>query len=254
MKWVWAVILAMGALMTPLRAQEHNHIQIAQLNTPAVVTINVLRQDGTTLTATGFVLTPDGLVATCRHVLQDSLYANLTFSNGATSAEALLLAQDPQTDIALLKIEAQHLPQVKLATSQEVLPGQTITVIGNPRRLQNTVTSGIISQVRLQKDNTLWYQISAPISPSSSGSPIFNSQGEVIGMAFASMQGEGNQNLNFAIPVHYIQQLAAQQDIALGETEPLVQKQIHPFVRHIQRSWQITKRLFKQWFSNENKD
>ena len=166
-------------------AQVHDHVQIAQRNMPAVVAVNVLSADGSTSTGTGFIITSNGFLITNYHVIEKSLYTNITFNNGVISGEALPIANSKQTDLSLLKIEAQHLPTVTLAKDDNAFPGQTITVIGNPRRLQNTVTSGIISQLRQQKNGILWHQISAPISPSSSGSPVFNSQGEVISVAFS---------------------------------------------------------------------
>ncbi len=248
MKKLPPFFLAAWILLSGLQAFGHDHIYIAQHNMPAVVQINVLDQGGTTSSATGFVISPEGLIVTNRHVLEQALYANITFNNGVTSGEAVILAQDPKRDLALVKIEAQQLPFVTLAQNDEVLVGQTITVIGNPRRLQNTVSSGIISQLRTQADGTLWHQISAPISPSSSGSPVFNEKGEVISVAFASIAGEGNQNLNFAIPVRYVKLLAEQNELALPN---ITLPHTHPFLRHIQKSWQITKRLFRRWFTGK---
>ena len=248
------ILLGVCCLAGYLGAQEHNHIQIARTNMPAVVAVNVLKKDGSTFTGTGFLLNENGLVATNRHVLDDSLYINLTFNNGTASGEAVPLAQSDQTDLALLQIQAQHLPYVTLGDSDVVQPGQTITVIGNPRRLQNTVTSGIVSQVRLQKDGTLWHQISAPISPSSSGSPVFNAQGEVISIAFASLNAPENQNLNFAIPVNYLKTLLQQHGISWVGTPPPAPP-AHPFIHHVQKSWQILKRLLNRWFGGLfNKD
>ncbi len=224
---------------------QHNHAQIAQQNMPAVVTVNVLQKDGSTFTGTGFVVTPHGTIITSGHVLHNALYINISFPNGTTSGEALVLARHPNVDLALLQIAARQLPTVTLADNPTVQPGQTITVIGNPRRLQNTVTSGLISQIRPQKDGSVWLQISAPISPSSSGSPVFNENAEVIGVAFASFQGEGNQNLNFAIPISDVKNLLKQAQITLPAPHTATSR--HPFLQHIHKSWQITKRLVRHW-------
>lgn len=245
MKKVSAFFYIFSWLLIPWILCAHDHISIAQRNMPAVVQVNVLANDGTTSSGTGFVVNPDGLIVTNRHVLKNSLYTNITFNNGVTSGEAIPLAQDPKLDIALIKIEAQNLPHVTLANDDNVLIGQTITVIGNPRRLQNTVTSGIISQLRKQQDGTLWHQISAPISPSSSGSPVFNEKGEVISVAFASVEGEGNQNLNFAIPVRYVRELAQTNHISLPNDVPTSG---NPILNHLKKSWQILKRLLRRWF------
>lgn len=228
--------------------QTHDHVRIAQENAPAVVAVNVVKQDGSTFTGTGFVLTPDGLLATSRHVSADALYINVTFNNGVVSGEAVPVAQAGNVDISLLKIQAENLPTVKLGNSDEVLPGQMITVIGNPRRLQNTVSSGLISQVRKKADGIIWHQISAPISPSSSGSPVFNDKGEVVSVAFSSYKGEGNQNLNFSVPSNYLAELVRAAGYTLPQQQEVAQQTVpkkkNAFVTHIQKSWEILKRLF----------
>ena len=76
---------------------------IANQNAPAVVTINVAKKDGTTFTGTGFVLTQDGLIATSRHVTQDSLYSNVTFNTGAVSGEAIVVAEAGNVDLLIDK-------------------------------------------------------------------------------------------------------------------------------------------------------
>ena len=238
--------LILGTIILPARAGQH-HIRVAQDNTPSVVAINVAKTDGSTFTGTGFFLTPDGLIATNRHVCENSLYINITDWQGTVSAEAEIVAVAENVDLALLKIQAQNLPPVKLNVSAPVLTGQDITVIGNPRRLQNTVSAGIISQVRQKADGIVWYQISAPISPSSSGSPVFNTDGEVIAIAFASLAGDNNQNLNFALPADYLLQLARVSGYQLPAEQvqpaPVVQTPGNPFIRHVKKSWKILLNL-----------
>lgn len=222
------------------------HVEIAEQNAQSVVAVNVVKKDGSTFTGTGFVVSQNGLIATSRHVSDNALFINITFNNGAVSDEAKVAAESQLVDLALLKIPAQGLPTVTLGDAQTVLPGQIITVIGNPRRLQNTVSSGLISQVRKKANGVIWHQISAPISPSSSGSPVFNENGDVISVAFASFKGDGNQNLNFAVPANYLAQLIDK----AGYLPPL-RPQAAPapqnaFVRHIQKSWHIVKGWFGQ--------
>ncbi len=252
MKKLFSLLLMLAA--GPAFADEDQaRIHLVQQNAPSVVAINVLKKDGSTFTGTGFVVTPDGLIATSRHVSDNALYMNITFSDGTVSGEAKTVANAGNVDLSLLKIVAKNLPTVRLGSSTGVQPGQSITVIGNPRRLQNTVTSGIISQIRKKANGVLWHQISAPISPSSSGSPVFNQKGEVISVAFASYSGENNQNLNFAVPVDYLTSLVH----ATGHVLPTeVLKPVQPakaekpsgnaFTRHIQKSWEILKRIFNR--------
>ena len=253
MKYILPVLLFL-----PLSVFAHNHVDIAAKNAPAVVAVNVAKKDGSTFTGTGFMLTADGVIATSRHVTENALYINITFNNGAVSGEAVPFAHgEGARDLSLLKIQAAHLPYVTIGNSDTVVPGQEITVIGNPRRLQNTVTSGLISQVRLQPDGMLLHQISAPISPSSSGSPVFNDNGEVVSVAFGSYEGDGNQNLNFAIPSNYLRQLASQHSIMLPREKPQKARQpsSRAFINHIHRSWLILKSLcakLKIWWDNQH--
>jgi len=245
----WLLLLGCLCCTSPWVSAQSVHTRTARDNMPAVVAVNVAREDGSTFTGTGFILTPDGLIATSRHVVEQALYVNITFSNGAVSEEAKIVAHAPKVDLALLKINAQHLPTVQVVSSARVQPGQEITVIGNPRRLQNTVSSGLISQVRQKADGILWHQISAPISPSSSGSPVFNTEGKVIGVAFASYSGENNQNLNFAVPSDYLLQLIQSAGYSLPD-QALKKPDLstNPFIRHIQKSWELLLRILHHFF------
>lgn len=225
-------------------------VEIAEENSPAIVAVNVLKKDGTTFTGTGFVVTENGVIATSRHVVEDAMYINVTFNTGAISGAAALLGAAQEVDLAIVKIAAKNLPVVTLADSDYVLPGQEITVIGNPRRLQNTVTSGLISQVRRKSDGVIWHQISAPISPSSSGSPVFNDKGQVVSVAFSSYKGEGNQNLNFSVPSNYLVRLLNRHGyyppVASPEAPPAQDNVWAKIQNHLSKSWQITKRLFQR--------
>ena len=225
------------------------HVDIAAESSSAIVAINVLKNDGTTFTGTGFVVTEDGVVATSRHVIEGAMYVNITFNTGAVSGQAEILAQAQEVDLALIKIGAKNLPVLTLGDSDYVLPGEEITVIGNPRRLQNTVTSGLISQVRKKADGIIWHQISAPISPSSSGSPVFNKNGEVISVAFSSYKGEGNQNLNFSVPSNYLIRLLRAKNYTptLAADAPAQEESSYwnRFKAHVAKAWEMVQRPFE---------
>lgn len=242
------LLIVLSLLLAGAANAAKTHVQIVEENAKNVVAVNVIKTDGSTFTGTGFVVSPDGLIATNRHVAQDALYMNITFNTGAVSGEAKTAAVADKVDLALLKIEARNLPTVTLGDSDYALPGQVITVIGNPRRLQNTVTSGLLSQVRKKADGTLWHQISAPISPSSSGSPVFDEEGHVISVAFSTFKGEDNQNLNFSVPSNYLAQLMESvgyaPPAAVNEPAEEPAPAANAFIAHIQKSWAIVKRLF----------
>ena len=240
-------LITIFSLCLPLCAK--THVDIAAESSSAIVAINVLKNDGTTFTGTGFVVTEDGVIATSRHVIEKAMYVNITFNTGAVSGQAEILAQAEEVDLALIKIGAKNLPVLTLGDSDYVLPGEEITVIGNPRRLQNTVSSGLISQVRKKSDGVLWHQISAPISPSSSGSPVFNNKGEVISVAFSSYKGEGNQNLNFAVPSNYLIRLLQAKHytptVAVDKTTEETLSYWQRFKTHVAKAWEMVQRPFE---------
>jgi S1-C subfamily serine protease len=169
----------------------------------AVVTIYVYKEDDHIATGTGFIIGSDGIIATNYHVISELLEGKDTallvkMENGAFFITKDLISFNKDNDIALFKVEGKGLPKVKLGTTFKAKQGGSIVVIGSPEGLETTVSDGIISGVP-KKDR---FQITAPISPGSSGSPVFNSKGEVIGVVNSSI--DSGQNLNFAIPVSYV--------------------------------------------------
>ena len=223
--------------------------EISKLNQNTVVTVNVLRQDGKTASATGFVISPQGYIATAAHTLDKAKLVNLTFSNGAISEEARVVAvsKNPRIDLAILQVSVNYLPSVTFRNSNTVQAGQQIAVIGSPKRLQNSITNGLVSQLRNVENVTL-FQISAPISPSSSGSPVFNEAGEVVGIAISSLEEQNVQNINFALPSNYLLQMMSEAQItpqiAKGKEPTKVQKYFQDIIDYIRKCWRIFKSKF----------
>lgn len=157
---------------------------------------------------TGFVVDRSGLIATNLHVIQGSAKIEITFLNGAKTSVERIVAVDPDRDLAVLRVDAGDLPSLRLGDSDSVEAGDHVIAIGNPLGvLDYTVSDGLISSVRLITDDLTVLQISAPISEGSSGGPLFNNYGEVIGIA--TMYAATGQNLNFGIPSKYLQPLLA---------------------------------------------
>lgn len=233
----------------PLFAGAKTHVEILDENARSIVAVNVAKNDGTTFTGTGFVVTPDGVIATSRHVIENAMVINVTFNTGAVSGVASVIATLKHVDLALIKIKAQDLPTVTLGYSDTALAGEEITVVGNPRRLQNTVTSGLISQVRKKSNGVIWHQISAPISPSSSGSPVFNQDGEVISIAFSTYQGEGNQNLNFSVPSNYLIYLMQSNGLTPPMRQPTPAKQTQ-IIKKESILERMLRKIKNYWFKN----
>ncbi|MDP3013952.1 MAG: trypsin-like peptidase domain-containing protein, partial [Candidatus Subteraquimicrobiales bacterium] len=175
----------------------------------SVVTIYVYKDGRADVIGSGFIVGSNGVIATNYHVVAGSAKTPeaaffVKMGNGAVLRIEELILFDVENDIALLKVESKGLPAVRLATNYKPEIGEDIIVIGSPFGLETTISNGIISGVRGQSG---LIQITAPVSPGSSGSPVFNTKGGVIGIA--SFLVEGGQNLNFAIPVKYVANLLA---------------------------------------------
>lgn len=145
----------------------------------------------------GFVVS-DGLIATNLHVIRGGAagYAKLVGQSGRLEIKGTV-AIDPERDLALLQVGEHGAPSLSLGDSDAVQVGDAIYAVGNPRGLEGTFSAGIVSGVRNAKGGTL-LQITAPISPGSSGGPVLNHQGQVVGVSVATYAD--GQNLNFAIP------------------------------------------------------
>jgi aryl carrier-like protein len=129
-----------------------------------------------------------------------------------------ILASDKANDLAILQAEGRNLPFVPLGDSDGVKVGEAVCVIGSPMLLEGTVSAGIISAVQELQDGRKLLQITAPISKGSSGSPVFNRKGEVIGVA-SFILSEG-QNLNLVVPSNAVKALLRRLGITLSPLPP----------------------------------
>jgi serine protease Do len=162
---------------------------------------------------TGVVIDSRGYVLTNFHVVQGVKEIEVTtYDNLKTTA--VLLAHDPETDLAVLKINLkQALPKIKMGTSSDLMLAETVIAVGNAYGYEHTVTEGIISQLgrTVQVNDHQIYrnliQTSASINPGNSGGPLLNLKGEMIGVNVAVRMGA--QGIAFAIPVNDAMEVAA---------------------------------------------
>lgn len=178
--------------------------QIVERSKPAIVRIEAADER----VGTGFVIDPAGVVATNLHVVAATDKISVKLLDGTTIAVEEIVAVDPDHDLALLRVVRRSpLPALTLGDSALVAAGDPVLAIGNPLGvLDYTVSDGLISSVRELAPGFTLLQISAPISQGSSGGPLFNAAGEVIGVSTAVFT-EG-QNLNFGVPSNYVAALA----------------------------------------------
>ena len=165
----------------------------------------------------GIVLTKDGVILTNFHVVEGADSVTITLFNGEAYS-AVIIGQDPNTDIALLKISApeKDLFPVEFGDSSQILVGQVVYAIGNPFGIDRTLTRGIVSNLNRTIDSPKQHrqikgviQIDAAINPGNSGGALFDSRGRMIGMntAIASQVGQ-NSGVGFATPVNTISRIA----------------------------------------------
>jgi S1-C subfamily serine protease len=168
------------------------------------------------------VIAADTLVTNC-HVLKGAAYVSVRRANSTRHAE--LLHADTERDLCELAVPSLEAPAVKIAPEPPHV-GQRILTIGSPRGLEATLSDGLVSALRRADDGTLEYiQISAPISPGSSGGGLFDEEGRLLGITTSGMGGVA-QNLNFARPATMIAQVPQRATAALQrwrETKPATQ-------------------------------
>ncbi len=193
-------------------------IDVVEKVGPSVVSVDVERsrllgmwqQEGG---GSGFAFTPDGFILTNNHVVEEAQRIAVRFSDGRRY-EADLIGNDPETDLAVLRIDASDLVAVELGDSRRLRPGQLAIAIGNPYGFQHSVTAGVVSALgrslragtgRLMEDII---QTDAALNPGNSGGPLVDSRGRVIGINTAMIFLA--QGLSFAVAVNTARFVAAQ--------------------------------------------
>ncbi|MBD2313704.1 trypsin-like peptidase domain-containing protein [Desertifilum sp. FACHB-1129] len=174
----------------------------------------------------GFILNSNGEILTNAHVIDGADRVTVTLRDGR-EYEGRVLGTDPITDVAVVKIDANNLPTVRVGDAERLQPGEWAIAIGNPLGLDNTVTVGIISatgrsssQIGVPDKRVSFIQTDAAINPGNSGGPLLNQSGEVIGMNTAILRNA--QGLGFSIPINTAQRIA-QELIANGSVQ-------HPYL------------------------
>lgn len=184
---------------------------------PAIVTVIGYDESGEPAQlGTGFFIDRRGYLITNRHVIAGSSKAEIKTHSGRIYPVKRILAEDEEGDLVKVDIDIALRSVKTLKLAKKVPdPGQRVIVIGSPFGLEQTVSDGIVSTVREAESVGKVVQITAPISPGSSGSPVLNLDGTVLGVA--TVQFAAGQNLNFAIPSTRVMALKQVKAIAFAE-------------------------------------
>jgi tetratricopeptide (TPR) repeat protein len=200
------LLLAILVTFVPCASAQDTLPDLVRRIKPSAVAIETFDARGEQLSrGSGFFIGADRVV-TNRHVIEGAHRAEVHSTLGSTYPVKGVLAVDEEGDVALLKVDAPA-AEVRALSLDRTSPqeGESVVVIGNPFGLEGSVTNGIVSAVRDIPTFGRIIQITAPISPGSSGSPVVNMRGQVIGIA--TLQITGGQSVNFAIPSERISQL-----------------------------------------------
>jgi S1-C subfamily serine protease len=198
---------------------------IAKAANGVIVSIITSDKDGHPVAqGTGFLVSNDGRIVTNYHVIKGAHSAIVKLPDGAFYDVDGVVAFDKVRDLAVIKAHGQNFRVVTLGNSDRVQVGEAIVAIGSPLSLESTVSSGIISGIRsVEEKGGKFLQVTAPISPGSSGGPLFNMAGEVVGIT--TLYIEGGENLNFAIPINDAKRLLSAnskvQDFPVETSDPL---------------------------------
>ena len=201
--------------INPVSPEQNRLKKIIQEQGKSVVFIGMYDKKGNPLSyGSGFFISKDGKIITNYHVIENGYRAIIKTLNGKTYDHVFLLSFDEKKDIALLEVNENNAPPVKIGDSDFVEQGDKVITIGNPEGFQNTVSEGIISGIR-EYEEIKFFQFSSPISHGNSGGPLYNLNGEVVGIA--TLMSKTGQNLNFAVPINYIVPLKQDQKRLLLE-------------------------------------
>ena len=185
---------------------EKNPVSIYEKINPAIVTVDSQIPDGLSC-GTGCIIDKSGVILTSAHVVDIGKTVVVTMSNGQNYNATVLKHLGDNKDIALLKIDAKKdLKTVKLGNSSKVKVGQKVLAIGNPFGFSGTLTQGIVSRIDYAKNRI---QTDAAINPGSSGGPLLNTNGDVIGINQAIYNPDNNISnigIGFATPINLVKE------------------------------------------------
>lgn len=207
MKKVLSIIILCIELICPVFAydkDEMTNINVYEKINPAIVSIDAKIAKGTS-SGTGCIINSNGTIITSSHVIANSDDVVVTISNGEKYKAHIVKSPELSSDITVLKINTtKPLKTITFGDSKNIKVGQKVLAIGNPFGFNGTLTQGIVSRIDYKRNKI---QTDAAINPGSSGGPLLNTSGEVIGINQAIYNPDNNTSnigIGFAIPINVV--------------------------------------------------
>lgn len=196
-----------GVQAATFSQDENINVSVYEKVNPSIVFIEAVTGEEVS-TGTGVVVGKNGEILTSSHVISDNAQIEVTNYKGEVYKAQIIYRPKNATDLMLIKIKSKtNLPAIKLGDSSILKVGQKVLAIGNPFGFSGTLTSGIISRIDYERNKI---QTDAAINPGSSGGPIVNTEGEVIGISQSIFNPDNNHSnigIGFAIPVNDVKKL-----------------------------------------------
>lgn len=205
---VLAIICGLGISGLSYGAPFYTQEEKATINVYEKVNPSIVAVDGEMLlnnmsSGTGIIIDPSGLILTSSHVVLDVSKIDVTFYNNQKAKARIIALMGDNNDLALLKVDVDKpLKAIKLGDSTKIKVGQKVLAVGNPFGFNGTLTTGIISRIDYDRNRV---QTDAAINPGSSGGPLINMEGEVIGINQSIYNPDNNQSnigIGFAVPIN----------------------------------------------------
>jgi serine protease Do len=190
----------------PTAAEQADRIEkLTQQTRQSVVVVTVTGRDGRQQSlGSGFIVSPDGLIATNLHVIGEARPVSVKTFGGKSYEVTAIEAFDRAADLAVIRIDAKELPAIPLGDSDKLVQGQGVLALGNPQGLAHSVVTGVVSGVREIEGRNM-IQLAIPIEQGNSGGPLLDHAGRVQGIL--TMKSAVTENLGFAMPVNTLKPL-----------------------------------------------
>jgi tetratricopeptide (TPR) repeat protein len=220
-----AFVLAIVAAIIIEVYLDHSRNKMLENNTKAVATLMVYNAKAELIaSASGIFISSDGNLVTNYHVIKNAYNIDAKLSSGAYYKVKECIGISKIHDLAILKFDAKDVPFIKIRKVDKINIGEAVFTIGSPIGLEKSVSEGIISNPQRQEGGIDLIQFTAPISSGNSGGGLFTKHGIIIGITtntiIPSQPNENVQNLNFAVPVKYVEKAITGQDIEFTENNP----------------------------------